>query len=304
VLLRKPRSQVEIYNDLWLEVVNFFRVLRDRAQCAELLRLVALTPFSRAEHEAARQPAPGDLVESARRLLIRSFMGHGSHGQNPANTNGFRTRDHDARKSYAREWAGIPDNLATIAQRFVGVTIEQLAALDVIAKYDSAQALFYVDPPYIAATRNGGGNVYHDEMTDRDHHLLARALRSVKGKVILSGYDGHLYRELYADWRRLEKRVTANGQKGAVPRTECLWMNFDPQKKPDFEQKQTEITEKTNSSVSSVTSCKTPPPDFAPEGAAAPACDKVPLPHQNALYPLAARREGPNFAYGVAAPLP
>ncbi len=37
VLLQKPRSYAEIYNDLDGEIVNFFRVLRDPDQCAQLL---------------------------------------------------------------------------------------------------------------------------------------------------------------------------------------------------------------------------------------------------------------------------
>lgn len=35
VLLRKPRSYAEIYNDLDSEVVNVFRVLRDPGRAAE-----------------------------------------------------------------------------------------------------------------------------------------------------------------------------------------------------------------------------------------------------------------------------
>src|SRR5436309_11271789 len=45
VLLNRPPSPVETYNDLDGEVVHFFRVLR--AEGEELQRLLALTPFSR-----------------------------------------------------------------------------------------------------------------------------------------------------------------------------------------------------------------------------------------------------------------
>lgn len=52
LLLRKPPSKVEVYNDLDGDVVNFFRVLREKMP--ELLRAIELTPYSRQEMLAAR----------------------------------------------------------------------------------------------------------------------------------------------------------------------------------------------------------------------------------------------------------
>ena len=49
VLLQKPRSPLETYNDFDGNVVNFFRVLRDRPD--ELIRKIRLTPWARAEYE-------------------------------------------------------------------------------------------------------------------------------------------------------------------------------------------------------------------------------------------------------------
>jgi len=45
VLLQKPRSPLETYNDLDGNVVNFFRVLRDQPD--ELIRKIRLTPWAR-----------------------------------------------------------------------------------------------------------------------------------------------------------------------------------------------------------------------------------------------------------------
>ena len=49
VLLRKPRSYAEVYNDRWADVVNVFRVLREPVRARALKRLIALTPFARDE---------------------------------------------------------------------------------------------------------------------------------------------------------------------------------------------------------------------------------------------------------------
>jgi DNA adenine methylase len=95
-----------------------------------------------------------------------------------------------------------------------------------LTKFSDAETLFYVDPPYPMSTRAAGGKGYVHEMTDSDHRQLAWLLKNLKGKVMISGYPCALYASLYSDWRRDEKKTTANGQVGAVPRTEYLWMNF------------------------------------------------------------------------------
>ena len=93
VLLRKPRAYGEIYNDLDGEVVNVFRMLRDRG--AELQRLLELTPFARAEFRQAYEPCGDDPIEQARRTIARSFMGFGSSatGEN----SGFRASSSSSR---------------------------------------------------------------------------------------------------------------------------------------------------------------------------------------------------------------
>ena len=56
VLMRKPRSIGEVYNDLDGDVVNVFRVLRNQEQAAELARLLALTPYAKEEYRQAYEP--------------------------------------------------------------------------------------------------------------------------------------------------------------------------------------------------------------------------------------------------------
>lgn len=68
VLLRKPISSFEVYNDLDGDVVNFFRCLRDHPK--ELQRLIDLTPYSREEYEAAFQSRGGEPLERARRYFV------------------------------------------------------------------------------------------------------------------------------------------------------------------------------------------------------------------------------------------
>lgn len=222
VLLRKPRSYAEVYNDLDGEIVNLFRVLRNPSQARELVRLVGLTPFSRTEFEESYITA-GDTVEQARRTLVRSFMGFGS-AMEKSNATGFRNNATRSGTTPAHDWIGMPDALEMIVGRLAGVVVDMCPAGEVIDRYDSSNTLYYVDPPYVASTRNPryAKSAYSHEMTDDDHRALAEQLHNVDGAVVVSGYRCDLYDEIYADWRREDKATFADG---AQARTESLWLS-------------------------------------------------------------------------------
>lgn len=221
VLMRKAPSYVEIYNDLDDDVVNLFRVLRsDRA--VELIRMLALTPFSATEFSASYEQTDNEL-ERARRLVVRSFQGFGSNAVH--RKSGFRSNSNRSGTTPAHDWANYPDALAAIVSRLRGVCILCRDAPEVMASHDGPETLHYVDPPYVMSTRTDAGDDYAHELTDDQHiHLLA-FLRSLEGRVILSGYPCDLYDQALSDWHRIEKAALADG---ARKRTEVLWLNFKP----------------------------------------------------------------------------
>ena len=237
VLMRKGRSYAEVINDLDGEVVNLFRVLRDPALAGRLIEQLRLTPFAREEFVTAYEPSD-DAVEQARRTMTKSFMGFGSAavtqlsptkpGAGFKTNTGFRSNSTRYGTTPAHDWKNYPDTLSAVVERLQGVVIENKDAGAVMQTHDGAETLFYVDPPYVHATRAlkqwRTPQSYKHEMTDDDHGRLADTLRSLKGKVVLSGYDCPLYQSLYKDWRRVEKAAHADG---ARDRVESLWMNFD-----------------------------------------------------------------------------
>lgn len=218
VLLRKPRSYAEVYNDLDGEAVNLFRVLRSE-RAAELIDALRLTPFARDEFAEAYAPAV-DAVERARRLVIRSFMGFGSNGHN--RLTGFRANSNRSGTTPARDWVNYPDALQGIVERLTGVVIENRDAKEVMAAHDTPQTLHYVDPPYVFDTRSDSGSDYAHELSDDDHRELLQFLDGLQGTVILSGYPSAIYDEGLRDWRRIERAALADNAK---PRTEVLWIN-------------------------------------------------------------------------------
>lgn len=225
ILLQKPRCNGEMINDLDGEIVNVLRVLRNPAQARELERLLRLTPYSRSEYESSYL-SDGDPIEQARRTIIKSFMGFGSDGITATWTTGFRdnlTRDNG---TPARDWSGYPDAIKSITDRLSAVVIENRPAIRLIKKHDTAETLFYVDPPYPHSTRPGivkRKHSYRFEMSDDDHRELARVLREIKGMAVISGYRCDLYdQELYSDWFSIERKTFADA---AQKRVEVLWLN-------------------------------------------------------------------------------
>lgn len=226
VLLRKARSYAEVYNDLDTEVVNLFRVLRgDRA--AELLRVVALTPFAREDFDLAYEQTD-DPVERARRLVTRSFLGFGSNGANIDMRTGFRSNAYSSNTHPAADFAGMPDALRAIVERLRGVVIEHRPALDVIRQHDAPDTLLYVDPPYSHTTRSSKvcrgriAHAYAHEMTDADHEQLLRELASARSMVLLSGYPSDLYQRHLGTWISSERHARDTRTQA---RREVLWMN-------------------------------------------------------------------------------
>jgi DNA adenine methylase len=231
VLFAKRPSHTEIVNDLDGELVNFFRVLRERP--GDLERACRLTPYARAEYEACQLDPSLDDLERARRWFVRVNM---SISHTPRNT-GFaiaRAADGGGGSDHAHKFARYVARFAAAAARLQCVQVDNRPALDVIAKHDHPNTAFYVDPPYALEVRSlrskrRGTDYRVDGAEPEQHRALAEALHACRGAVLLSGYDGGLYRELYADWWRVDRRVmvpTGNGSgRGAKWNTEVVWSN-------------------------------------------------------------------------------
>lgn len=228
VLLAKRPAPMETANDIDGNLMTFWRILRERP--AELERVCALTPHSRAEHEAAFT-LDGDDLERARKVWVLLTQGRGGHL--PPLRGGWRHYQ-DPRGSsasmpgYLRTYTG---RMPAAVERLMNVSLECRPAADIIERYGRHDGvLIYADPPYLASVRTlnrgrGRGPDYaHEFRTDDEHRELAAQLRAARAAVITSGYDSPLYAELYEGWHRLELAgLAGNGTDAA--RTEVLWSN-------------------------------------------------------------------------------
>ena len=104
------------------------------------------------------------------------------------------------------------------------VQIEHMDALRLMERYDNADVLMYLDPPYLRSTRKSG-RLYHCEMDDAQHIRMLEIATASKAKIIISGYDSGLYAR-YLDGWHTEKRLSQITSTEKA--TETLWMNYEP----------------------------------------------------------------------------
>ncbi|MBS1791582.1 MAG: DNA adenine methylase [Acidobacteria bacterium] len=227
VLINRLPSPVETYNDIDGEVVNFFRVLREQKEA--LTEAIGLTPFSRAEFEAAINQPTKDLseLERARRFYIRARQVRTGLAQKASSGRWAHCllTSRAGMAGAVSRWLGAVEDLPFIAQRLLRVQIENAPAIEIINRYDSEETLFYCDPPYAHDSR-GDINAYAYEMSNEQHRELSEVLHSVKGKVVLSGYHCELMNELYGNWRRIEAPAKMVHSVKTL-RREVLWLNYD-----------------------------------------------------------------------------
>ena len=216
MFFNKAPAKHEVINDLSGDVVNLFRVIRERGK--ELAALIEMTPWAREEYELSHESS-NDPLERARRFVVRAQQGHGTDGLRGGNT--WSRSQHDRPGWRPRRWHLIPDDIEGLISRLGETEIDNRDAVILVHDYAEPDVLIYADPPYVYETRTGG-KMYQYEMTDADHLALLDTLDAHPGPVVLSGYHCPLYDDRLAHWTYRERRVQA--EKGNS-RVEVLWLN-------------------------------------------------------------------------------
>lgn len=223
VLLARPPSPIEVYNDADLRVVNFFRVLRDPELGPRLKEQAEATPYAIAEYwrawETIRSPMASDFDRAlaffvANRTTFGGAMGHiGGFG---------RSKETSCPSAFASATA----LLRAVSERLRNVTLECGDWLEVAERYDCQDAVIYLDPPYHPDTLSP----YQCYAFDSDHALhraiLDFALRA-QGTVAVSGYDHPDYRVLdEAGFVRheVEVQLKVKRERKGMRRKEVLWV--------------------------------------------------------------------------------
>ncbi len=211
VFLRRPeRSKSEVINDYSRDVSNFFRILqRHYVPFMEMMRFQITT---RAEFERLTDTNPDTLtdLERAARFL---YLQRTAFGGRPSGRNFGITRTAPARFDITK----LAPMLEDLHGRLTRVVIECLPYQNFIQRYDSADTLFYLDPPYY-----GRENYYGQGLFSRDDFVtINRLLSELQGRFILSLNDVPEIRKIFSGFKisSVKTRYSINTVKGGKQKT-------------------------------------------------------------------------------------
>lgn len=223
VIAQKGRVSHEVYNDIDGVVVNF--IMQAIENKDQLIEKLSILPYSRELYEKwKREDLPSDPFERAVRFfyLNRSAISRGNVDE--VSKTGWR-HSTTSSQNPAMGYVNACKLIDSFSKRMTGVMIENLDFKTIIEKYDSEEALLYVDPPYV-----GREKYYAGGFTEKDHRDLAELLNKAKAKVIVSYYEDPLIDECYRGWTKetfkAYKQVVGNSTTGTEAE-ELLLMNFE-----------------------------------------------------------------------------
>lgn len=216
VFFQKPRSQIEVLNDLDGELVNFYRVCQSHYQ--ELTRYMRYMLVSREWFKRLEETHPDTLTDIQRAARFMYLQ---------KNAYGGRV----TRKAYATHVTSGPGYnpetlekvLAAAHERLARVQIERLPYEQILTVYDRDSTFFYLDPPYYDI------RLYNHNLEHEDFERMASVLAGLKGKFLLSINDHKEVRRLFSAFR-IETVPIAYSLHGIAGRRhqELLVSNYAP----------------------------------------------------------------------------
>lgn len=223
VLLNKQPSNIEVLSDLDVGITRILNAVKN--ECVRFVHNLNYINYEEAVFSNAKKYISNitdDFNYAVYEFVIRR-MSRGGLKKDFAWSN----RERGGLPGEVNAWETIIKQLPLISQRLQNVTILNENAFDVIAKHDSDNTLYYIDPPYVHTSRVAK-KIYQFEMTEEDHIKLSESLNNCKGKVCLSGYPSDLYDRLYKNWNIASKEIANHSGQTKVKqrRNEVLWTNY------------------------------------------------------------------------------
>lgn len=214
-LRRSIPVKTEVINDVSKDVATLFRILQRHYQA--FLDHLKWQLTTRAEFDRLVRVDPDTLtdLERAARFL---YLQRTAFGSKVVGQNFGISRTRGARFDLTK----LVPLLEAVHTRLCGVVIECLPYGRFIERYDSARALFYLDPPYWGCEGD-----YGPQFEREDFQRLSSILSSIKGRFVLSLNDTACVREVFAAFaiESVETTYTIGGAQNAKRVSELIISN-------------------------------------------------------------------------------
>jgi DNA adenine methylase len=222
VFFAKEQSEVEVINDTNTELMNFYRVCKEKF--VDLQAMVRVTLHSRKAHKDAQVIyANPHLFSDVKRAWAVWVLSSQSFSAMLDGSFGFDKKENRTTKLIEAKKERFVEDLAI---RLQNVQIECADALYIIKSRDSENSFFYCDPPYYNSDCG-----HYDGYSIEDFERLLQTLSEIKGKFLLSSYPSELLKKYskqfgWHTWS-LEMNCTVNAKSGYLKRkVEVLTSNY------------------------------------------------------------------------------
>jgi DNA adenine methylase len=209
--LRRP-ADVEVINDVNSDLVNLYRVLQHHLE--EFVRQFKWAISSREVFNWLQDTPPETLTDVQRAARFYYLQHHAFGGKVDGQTFGTATT------APVVNLLRIEEQLSAAHLRLAGTTVERLDWLACLRKYDREHTFFYLDPPYWQTEGYGVPFEW------RQYELMAEAMRTLKGKAMISINDHPAIREVFAGLHMESLDITytvGGGAKGAERKELVIW---------------------------------------------------------------------------------
>jgi DNA adenine methylase len=190
ILFKKSESPVEILNDINLELVTLYRVIKHHLD--EFIRYLRWLLTAREEFNRFKATDPATLTDVQRAVRFYYLM-HNAFAPLPKAST-FRA---DATRRPKINLLRIEEDLSAAHLRLSGVTVENLPYQVALERFDKPTTLFYIDPPYFGSESDYGKGLFKRE----DFAKLAEQLGGIKGRFCMSINDHPSIRALFRGFK-------------------------------------------------------------------------------------------------------
>lgn len=205
VLLNRPRSEIDVFNDMCSGVVSFYRCISNEDKMIRLINRLGISLHSREEfifNKATWAQCDDDVERAARWFYVQQFSFQGI-GRN------FGRTLTPPNQTWAMVESAFP-NFRAVHERLKRVLIEQLDWRVCLKDFDKVDAVLYLDPPYVDTCVGA----YKNMMTKTDHIEMCEKIMQMQAYVAVSGYSNQLYDSYNWDERHewdMSDKMTAIG---------------------------------------------------------------------------------------------